>query len=221
MTIQPVPTIAKRTSLFSRAVGSLQPVEPLPLAGAMRQLALDFAAVPQISDAIIARAHVTQHHEVAVAFPDATVAPSAGFTNDAYIRLVIDLLLTCAEDLTKAQAVLRDPAASDRSKAHSKASHDETSGWLLGTIETPLSFQDCADLLEEEMRFQSLGQVAVPRVGERSDELARWILNDPAEARYVLRSYRTVFSPHGEGLDDAQDDSDEEAMTPVRQRQTA
>jgi hypothetical protein len=187
----------------------------------MRQLALDFAAVPQINDAIIARAHAAQSDEVTSAVPVAADAPSTGFTNDAYIRLVIDLLLTCAEDLTKAQAVLRDPASSDRSKAHSRASHEETSGWLLGTIETPLSFQDCADLLEEEMRIQSLGQVAVPRVGERSDELARWILNDPAEARYVLRSYRTVFSPNGEGLDDAQDDADEEAVTPARQRQTA
>ncbi|CUJ51189.1 Uncharacterised protein [Achromobacter sp. 2789STDY5608633] len=221
MTIQPVPTIAKRPSLFSRAVGSLQPVEPPPLAGAMRQLALDFAAAPQINDAIVARAHATQHVEPASAAPVATDAPPTGFTNDAYIRLVIDLLLTCAEDLTKAQAVLRDPASNDRSKAHSRVIHDETSGWLLGTFETPLSFQDCADLLEEEMRIQSLGQVAVPRVGERSDELARWILNDPAEARYVLRSYRTVFSPHGEGLDDAHEDSDDESAAPVRQRQTA
>lgn len=221
MTIQPVPTIAKRPSLFSRAVGSLQPAEPAPLAGAMRQLALDFAAVPQISEAIFARAHAAQNDEVAIESLVVPDAPSTGFTNDAYIRLVIDLLLTCAEDLTKAQAVLRDPASSDRSKAHSRVSHEETSGWLLGTIETPLSFQDCADLLEEEMRIQSLGQVAVPRVGERSDELARWILNDPAEARYVLRSYRKVFSAHGDGLDDAQDDSSEESVKPARQRQTA
>jgi len=121
-----------------------------------------------------------------------------------YIEFAISLLETSAKDLIKVRKIIEQADPGSEVYQEAKEIDLYTRAWLNGEPSL-FMFQDCADLLEEEIKNQSLGQVEVPAIGQRSRELAQFILENPDRARKLLGAYRTMFAPHvtnGYGDDD-------------------
>lgn len=200
------------------------------LGQSLDQLAAEFVQSPTIMDMIQVEATpaVPRLHEVNMA-PTAPVGSPVSvrttqqdlppLDNDAYITLAIELLLTCAEDLVRATKVLDDSQASLHAKQRARELWADTEMWLRDQQpETPLfSFAACMQLLEEQLTRQSLGQIAIPALVDRREEMARWILDDPYTARATLNRYRTIFAA-GDGFDDEEDALQAESPDRPRER---
>lgn len=187
----------------------------------MQQMAFDFESCNLITDAIAAESvsDIPQLLEIPVEpETNADGLTSLELDNGSYVQLAINLLLTCAEDLVSVDKVLNDPAAHTRSINNAKLFKEATTRWLRDDLpNSPFPFSGCVALLEDELRYQSMGQIALPAITERSSELADWILSDPHQAKDVLGRYLTIFSRNDEDYLDLDDDFDEEGG-PARER---
>lgn len=203
----------------------------------MTQLILNFEASPSILDMQMTEAHTDAPalyevpHEEIHGVEENNTGVDYTIVNSAYIDLAIDLLLTCAEDLVQAQRVLDADPTTVRRRARQRAEETilHTKAWLLndwtGLFDKegrPCGFQftfhDCAELLEEELSLQSLGQIAIPRIADRADEMAAWIIDDPEQAKYVFSNYKKLFSQRDDMSFEEEEDFTEE---PQRQRHGA
>lgn len=144
-----------------------------------------------------------------------------------YVRLCIELLLTCAEDLVDADKKINNPEIQGRQRRQAEEMLAETRAWL--NNEVPMfdessalkngtgnntdsqvgcliSFDCTIKVLESALRYQSHNNVTIPDIISRQDEFASWILGNPKEARYVLSHYLTIFGEDKNYvLNDAQD----------------
>jgi len=99
--------------------------------------------------------------------------------HDGYVRMVIGMLLTCSEDLAQTK--------NEKLRENARA-------WLLEEVPSPLTFQICVRLLEEELKIQSNGQVDIPAIEDNRRQLACWIIDDPVGAKRLLNDYHSFFS---------------------------
>jgi len=139
-----------------------------------------------------------------------------------YIHFALGLLLTCAEDLSDADEMLRksslmldkpDLDIKQLQKAKQliqKASdlREDTVSWLQGKVQSLFSFDNCVELLEQELLIQSSGQVNIPDIMNRRDHLSEWILQDPETAKKMLSRYKSIFSEDNKNDLDGDFDSD-------------
>jgi len=192
-----------------------------PISVMLAQLALDFESHVEVMSHIAAS---TAESSPALFEPESRVVTQVDIAagglhipHDNYIRLALDILYTCAEDLVYAQHVLSTPGVKPRQTLNAKTLLMQTKVWLeeretLGTLgkedlQSAFSFRDCMELLESELSAQSLGEISIPRIADRRAELAEWLLNDPAGAKHVLKNYKGIF---GAGSDDFDIDTSEE-----------
>lgn len=126
---------------------------------------------------------------------DAPIESMAEFDDGLYFAFALAMLETAAHDIEKSQKDMeryKDDPDSPQYQA-AKDTFETTHYWLDGG-DSPFSLEDCAVLLEQELRLQSLDQVRVPNVTERYEELGQWIKNDPNSAKQMIRSYHSLFS---------------------------
>jgi len=121
--------------------------------------------------------------------------------HDGYVRMVIGMLLTCSEDL----AQVKNEELRENARA-----------WLLEEVPSPLTFQICARLLEEELKFQSNGQVDIPAIEDNRRMLACWIIDDPMGAKRLLNNYHSLFSKSN--FSDLEDISERQGKAAPRNR---
>lgn len=136
-------------------------------------------------------------------------------THTLYVKFALAMLVTCCEDLVAAKRVLDDSGSSALERRRAAQSRLFTSAWLCD-CDSPFTFEQCTELLESEIQVRSMEQVVIPRVAERRDELANWIMSDPAQALAMLEGYAQIFAP--DMIFDNSRSKDDEETTPVDRR---
>jgi len=232
----------RNKSLLQAAIGGLAQSRHAPAHEAIgtqiMQLALDFEASPSIMDVRNAESPMDAPALLEMQIPNVppveadaarVTEESPGFVigNGAYIDLAIELMLTCAEDLVMVQKVLsRGDDLPTRTRNRANKIKDDTIAWLRNTPPDDehyfrFSFHDCAEMLEEELKLQSLGQVAIPRIADRADELAQWIINDPEAAKHYLSRYKRIFGQDDGHIMTDDDELNDDTSHTIRQRHGA
>jgi len=116
---------------------------------------------------------------------------------NAYIKLPLELLHTCAQDLLHAERLFANPKASAKQLLLAAQLKEDTLAWLNGAPAL-FEFNSCIQLLEEELIRSANGDVIVPALSESIDAIANWIKNDPQCACTVLEGYQTMFKERAE-----------------------
>lgn len=196
MSAQMVSNILERTTSQKNENGII------PIGFQMQQLSVDFSNCNLVTDAIEAESFKDAPALFETPVEDDQtdeLAEPIEFDNGSYVQLAISLLLTCAEDLVKVDKVIENPASKERDIRRALNLKKETISWLRNELpDAPFTFHDCVSLLEDELRLQSLDQIELPAIVERSDELASWIINDSQHAKHILGRYLTIFSRNEE-----------------------
>lgn len=181
----------------------------------MKQLALDFNSAPTLMELVDAKS--AQSEPRLFDAPDLSEAvrdPRVGddFDDAMYIEFALSLLQTCAEDLIKTAKTISVSEPWSEEYKEATELRGATLYWLSGA-EAPFSLEDCALLLEEEVRNQAMGQIYVPSVCQRRDELAQWIIEDPVSAKKMLSAYKSIFSTPSSSMPKRKDaDSSEDFL---------
>jgi hypothetical protein len=193
---------------------AIEMAQPESIGTQMRQLAFDFSSCDLITDAIEAESVGAVPHllEIPVELEQNEDGDlDLSLDNGSYVQLALNLLLTCAEDLVAVEKTLAQPNLHTRTRNNALRLKEVTTRWLREDLaETPFSFYDCTTLLETELRYQSMNQIELPAIAERSTEIADWILSDPHGAKDVLSHYLTIFSRNDESYLDLDEELDDE-----------
>ena len=179
----------------------------LTLGASIVQLALDFEReMPKVARQDDLNPESEKVSVAATGFEDAHDLQPIRLQNGSYIVFAIELLLTCAEDLVIAKTILNNPRSTPERLKFARVLEKNTCDWLNAKIcgqaeehdeqslVCPFGYQSCVEMLEEELYTQSLGQIHIPAIASRSDELAKWIQADPELAKDALGRYKTLFS---------------------------
>lgn len=125
------------------------------------------------------------------------------FDNGLYFEFAVSLLETVADDIIEARARLAKYEPGSKKHTYAQEVLDEALHWLDGG-DAPLTLEDCAQILEEEMQLQSLYQVDTPNIQQRFLELGKWVQEDPINVKKMLRTYTTLFSTMSDSIFDEQ-----------------
>ena len=107
---------------------------------------------------------------------------------NGYIELSIEMLRIAARDI-----VLGDSMPDNAERQENKKS---AISWLKGESESALPFITCVEMLDVGLQSQSLGDFKIPDMVEKAPMLSEWILNNPKDAAYYLKNYKTLFDPN-------------------------
>jgi len=159
--------------------------------------------------------HFSQHSSLL--FSDSLEALQEN--HDKYIHFALDMFLTCAEDISDANKILAQQDVQDVSLKKIQQAQDlknNTILWLRGEVESLFSFDNCVELLEQELLIQSNGQVNVPDIMDKKEHLSQWIINDPESAKEMLKKYKTIF--YARDVEDMDEYNDSSTNKPARYR---
>lgn len=156
---------------------------------------------------------------------DKPIESISEFDDGLYFSFALAMLETAAQDIEKSKEDIEAYKHEPNSPKYRNAvkTLEVTEYWLNGG-DAPFSLEDCAVLLEQELRLQSLDQVNLPDVTARFKELGQWVLNDPHRARKTIRSYHSLFSqsddsnPYWEISQWDESEDDDAAPEPRRMR---
>lgn len=141
--------------------------------------------------------------------------------SDAYINFAIAVLKVSADDLVQAKRLMdKHPVGSighEVGQALERYVHmwfedSWDDAWLKKWVDyeatdepvRSLRFIECVELLEQEIRRQSLGVIDIPEMTKRADELAHWIKDNPYFASRLLNNYESLFCNHNVNVDDTE-----------------
>ena len=186
-----------------------------------QQVAFDFEASPMVMQAVdhdrkrasaeyVDDFHKTMDSDCSDNEPSEDSADPFTLHQGRYLELALALLDTCAADLMQVKKVLENPASTPLKQRRAKELQMKTVLWLREEIDDcSVTFQDCALLLEQELRLQSLDEIELPEIYKNRDKLADWIIGNPDEAHRYLKFYMGIFAPDSVDLNDYDEDTEQ------------
>jgi len=182
-------------SILGRAISDVNP----PVFDSnffLEQLCLDFEKNP--SDPTLSPASASPESTLPEDFGDASLSTDDNLkdlehSHGKYIHFSLSMLLTCAEDLTDAHKTISNRDATPKQKEKAQELRTNTLAWLNGEAQSLFSFEECIELLEQELLIQSNMKVNIPNLTDRREHIAKWITEDPARAKDMLRRYKGIF----------------------------
>lgn len=109
-----------------------------------------------------------------------------------YLSLAIDLLKTCALDLTQAHIALATGPQSVHANARQCIYQYEQ--WINGEAASPFDFSSCVELLQSELVIRTLDQFEIPRLNEQLQPIGQWLTRNPAQALDLFQRWEALFT---------------------------
>lgn len=125
--------------------------------------------------------------------PDIRTDSAMTMPPQRYLSLAIDLLKTCALDLTQAHIALATGPHSVRANARQCIYQYEQ--WISGDGTSLFDFSSCVELLQNELAMRTLDQLEIPRLNEQLQPIGQWLTKNPAQALDLFQRWEALFTP--------------------------